>query len=147
MNLERQNTQAEPLRALCIARHAFLTEHLARYFASLGVSTSESVGLGFATDLDDRSEPDVVICDYDLLVTLPLTKWEQHPLLSRKPVVAVSLTRKSQELHLTEVDGIAGFLYLPTLHAAQALQILRAAAARPKYSLPASVATRTVERG
>jgi hypothetical protein len=87
----------------------------------------------------------VLICDYDLLAALPLRKWEQHPLLSKIPIVAVSLTRKSQELHLMDADGIAGFLYLPTLDAAQALQILRAAALRPRYSLPLSVATRTVE--
>jgi DNA-binding NarL/FixJ family response regulator len=105
------------------------------------------VGLSQPTGPADRTAPDVVICDYDLLSALPLHKWEQHPLLSSTPVVAVSLTRKSQELHLTEVDGIAGFLYLPTLEPDQALQILRAATSRPKYSLPLSAATTTVERG
>jgi hypothetical protein len=145
MNFQPQKSQPQPLRAVCVARHSFLTAHLARYFASLGVATSEMVGLAHRDDIADANLPDVVICDYDLLTALPLQKWEQHPLLSRSPVVAVSLTRKSQELHLTEVDGIAGFLYLPTLEPGQALQILRAATSRPKYSLPINAATTTVE--
>ncbi len=146
MNFQQEKTQSEPLRAVCIARHTFLAGHLARYFASLGVLTSEEVGLGYAVDIATPTTPDVVICDYDLLATLPLHKWEQHPLLSKTPVVAVSLTRKCQELHLTDVDGIAGFLYLPTLKPGQALQILRAATSRPSYSLPLRAVTRTVER-
>jgi hypothetical protein len=145
MNLEQRKTQPDPLRATCIARHPFLTGHFSRYFAALGVRTSEMVGLNCASEVADRTPPDVVICDYDLLATLPLRKWEQHPLLSKIPIVAASLTRKSQELHLMDVDVIAGFLYLPTLEPSQALQILRAAASRPRYSLPLSVATRTVE--
>ncbi|HEX2692793.1 MAG TPA: hypothetical protein VHL12_01965 [Gemmatimonadaceae bacterium] len=144
MNLQPQKSQPQPLRAVCVARHSFLTAHLARYFASLGVVTSEMVGLVQRDDAEGTAA-DVVICDYDLLTALPLHKWEQHPLLSKTPVVAVSLTRKSQELHLTEVDGIAGFLYLPTLEPGQALQILRAATSRPKYSLPMNAATTTVE--
>ena len=144
MNLQPQKSQPQPLRAVCVARHSFLTAHLARYFASLGVVTSEMVGLVQRDDAEGIAA-DVVICDYDLLTALPLHKWEQHPLLSKTPVVAVSLTRKSQELHLTEVDGIAGFLYLPTLEPGQALQILRAATSRPKYSLPLNAATTTVE--
>ena len=146
MNLQSQKPQPQPLRAVCIARHSFLTAHLASYFESLGVSTSEMVGLSQTDDAAERDTPDVVICDYDLLTTLPLDKWEQHPLLSKTPVVAVSLTRKSQELHLSDVDGIAGFLYLPTLEPRQALQILRAATSRPKYSLPMNAATTTIER-
>jgi hypothetical protein len=146
MNFPPQKSQPEPLRAVCVARHSFLTGHLARYFTSLGVSTSEMVGLNPVIESADRRAPNVVICDYDLLCALPIHKWEQHPLLSSTPVVAVSLTRKSQELHLTDVDGIAGFLYLPTLEPEQALQILRAATSRPKYSLPLSTATTTVER-
>jgi hypothetical protein len=145
MNFQNEKTQPDTLRAVCIARHPFLTAHFARYFADLGIETYELVGLGHS---DDVAVPpaDIVICDYDLLVTLPLRKWEQHPLLSKIPVVAVSLTRKSQEFHLLDFDGIAGFLYLPTLEPRQALQIVRAAASRPRYSLPLGVATRSVER-
>lgn len=49
--------------------------------------------------------------------------------------IAVSLTRHAEELHLLDVDGIAGFLYLPTLERAPALKILHAAVSRSKYSL------------
>lgn len=91
--------------------------------------------------------PDVVICDYDVLASVPLEQWESDRLLSRTPVVAVSLTRHAEELHLLDINGIAGFLYLPTLDQSAALKILYAAAARPKYSLPTpvSAATRPVE--
>lgn len=137
-----------PLRALCIARHCFLSEHIARYFARMGIVTTEAVGLDAAVVAAGAASPDVVICDYDLLATIPLEKWERDALLSNTPVIAVSLTRHSQELHLLDVNGIAGFLYLPTLETAPALKILHAAAARPKFMLPGplNTAPRTVER-
>ncbi|MEA2763887.1 MAG: hypothetical protein QOK07_291 [Gemmatimonadaceae bacterium] len=115
----------------------------------MGVITSQAVGLEAAVEAARGSSPNVVICDYDLLATIPLEKWERDELLSSIPVIAVSLTRHSQELHLLDINGIAGFLYLPTLETAPALKILHAAAARSKYALPQPVnaAPRTVERG
>jgi CheY-like chemotaxis protein len=145
MNSENEKAQPSSLRAVCIARHPFLSEHIARYFRELGVATTEAVGLSKAQAVADMARPDVVICDYDILATMPLYRWEQHSLLSSTPVVAVSLTRKCEDLHLLDMDGIAGFLYLPTLQPAQALQIIRAAATRPKYSLPPIDAPRVVE--
>src|SRR2546423_15008944 len=137
---------APPLRALCIARHCFLSEHIARYFAQMGVITTNVVGLDSAMESAGELSPDVVICDYDLLATIPLEKWEHDGLLSKTPVIAVSLTRHAEELHLLDIAGIAGFLYLPTLEHASALQILKAAASRPKYSLGLhSSAPRVVE--
>lgn len=137
-------TPTSPLRALCIGRHCILSEHIARYFADLGVLTTNAAGLESAVRGTADWTPDVVICDYDLLATVSLEDWERDPLLSRTPVVAVSLTRHAEELHLLEANGIAGFLYLPTLDRSSALRILHAAAARPKYSLP-TPATRPVE--
>lgn len=151
-------TQTSPLRALCIARHCVLSEHIARYFAAMGILTTNAVGLEAAVNGTPDWTPDVVICDYDVLATIPLEEWERDRLLSRTPVVAVSLTRHAEEIHLLDVNGIAGFLYLPTLDRSAALRILYAAAARPKYSLPApaspattvgtldSAATRPVDR-
>jgi DNA-binding NarL/FixJ family response regulator len=141
--------EAAQLSALCIARHCFLSEHIAQYFARMGLITTQAVGLEAAIGVARGASPDLVICDYDLLATIPLEKWERDELLSNIPVVAVSLTRHSQELHLLDVNGIAGFLYLPTLDTAPALKILRAAAARSKYTLPQPVNTapRTLERG
>jgi len=74
-------------------------------------------------------EPDAVICDYDLLATISLTEWERDPTLSDVPVIAVSLTRHPGEAHLLDVNGIAGFLYLPTLDREDARRLL--AAIRP----------------
>jgi DNA-binding NarL/FixJ family response regulator len=140
-------TPSSPLRALCIARHGFLSEHLSRYFAELGVLTMNAVGLEAAMNGASEWTPDVVICDYDVLATVPLETWERDQLLSRTPVVAVSLTRHAEELQLLDVNGIAGFLYLPTLDRAAALRILHAAAARPKFVLPPLGApARPVER-
>jgi DNA-binding NarL/FixJ family response regulator len=138
---------APPLRALCIARHRYLSEHIARYFAQMGVDTTNAVGLESAMQAAGELSPDVVICDYDLLATIPLDKWERDGLLSKTPVIAVSLTRHAEELHLLDINGIAGFLYLPTLQQAPALRILRAAATRPKYTIgPRASAPRTIER-
>jgi DNA-binding NarL/FixJ family response regulator len=138
--------RSRPLRALCIARHSFLSGHLARYFAAMGIATTDAVGLDAALERAGEAQPDVVICDYDLLATIPLENWESNDLLSQTPVIAVSLTRESQELHLLDVNGIAGFLYLPTLEEAPALKILQAAASRPKFTLNQSArAPRTSE--
>lgn len=138
-----QQNGAAPLRALCVARHCFLSEHIARYFAQMGVSTTNAVGLDLAVESVRDVSPDVVICDYDLLASISLDRWENDGLLSKTPVIAVSLTRHAEELHLLDVNGIAGFLYLPTLEEAPALRILHAAAARSKYTLgtPASAPT------
>ncbi len=141
-------TPTSPLRALCIARHCILSEHIARYFAGMGVLTTTAVGIDAAMNGPADRTPDVVICDYDVLATVPLEQWESDRLLSKTPVVAVSLTRNAEELHLLDVNGIAGFLYLPTLDQSSALRILYAAAARPKYSLPSThtpATTRPVE--
>ena len=101
----------------------------------MGVATTDVVGLDAALERAADTSPDVVICDYDLLATLPLESWEANDLLSQTPVIAISLTRHAQELHLLDVNGIAGFLYLPTLEPAPAMKILQAAAARSRFSL------------
>jgi hypothetical protein len=119
---------------LCIARHCFLSEHIARYFADMGVVTSNAVGIDSAVESPGGPPPDVIICDYDVLASVPLEKLEQNPVLSKTPVIAVSLTRRAEELHLFDLEGIAAFLYLPTLQQAPALQIMTAAASRPKYT-------------
>jgi DNA-binding NarL/FixJ family response regulator len=112
----------------------------------MGVATTDAVGLESAAKAAAEASPDVVICDYDVLATIPLQEWEHDVLLSNTPVIAVSLTRHAEELQLLDVNGIAGFLYLPTLEQAPALRILHAAAARPKYSLGSGArAPRTLE--
>ncbi len=101
----------------------------------MGIVTTNGVGLDSAAEAVGDNSPDVVICDYDVLANVPLERWEHSTLLSKTPVIVVSLTRRAEELHLLDINGIAGFLYLPTLDQASALQILKAAASRPKYTL------------
>jgi DNA-binding NarL/FixJ family response regulator len=113
----------------------------------MGVATTNAVGLQSAAESPSEISPDVVICDYDLLASIPLETWEHDGLLSKIPVIAVSLTRNAEDLQLLDANGIAGFLYLPTLEQASALRILRAAASRSRYNLtPRTRAPRTTER-
>ena len=116
------------MRVLCVGRHPFLSAHLCRFFDALNVETKPAVGLDDAIEAAAMCQPDAVVCEYDLLATIPLDGWERDPLLSRLPVIAVSLTRRPEEIHLLDVNGIAGFLYLPTLKHERALQVLSAAA-------------------
>jgi CheY-like chemotaxis protein len=129
------------MRVLCVGRHPYLSAHLCRFFDALGVTTRPAVGLEEAIEAAAEHQPDAVICDYDLLATIPLDGWERDPLLSRLPVIAVSLTRRPDEVHVLDVNGIAGFLYLPTLQRERALQVLGAAASwrRAGVSAPASL--------
>lgn len=122
------------LHALCVARHRFIAEHLARFFAEVGVDTAGAVGVRGAVERARERAPDVVVCEYELLATLPLDAWECDAVLRRTPFVAVSLTRPSGEMYPLDANGIAGFLYLPLLTPADAHRILHAAAARPTYS-------------
>jgi hypothetical protein len=116
------------MRVLCVGRHPFLSAHLCRFFEALGVDSHAVVGLESAVEAAAAHAPDAVICEYDLLATISLESWERDPLLSRLPVIAVSLTRRPDEVHLMDVNGIAGFLYLPTLDREHALRMLGAAA-------------------
>jgi hypothetical protein len=126
---------------LCVGRHPFLSAHPCRFFDALGVEAKPVVGLNDASDAAAEYQPDAVVCDYDLLATIPLDGWERDPLLSRLPVIAVSLTRRPEEVHLLDVNGIAGFWYLPTLESEQALKMLSAAASwrRAGVTAPASL--------
>ena len=130
------------LLALCVGRHAFLADHFARFFATLGVETADAVGLDEALGVSRSFRPDVVICEYEVLATLSLEGWEQDELLSHMPVIAVSLTRRPHEAHLLDVNGIGGFLYLPLLDRDAAMRIISAAAkgSRNRY-VPAPVTT------
>jgi len=124
---------------LCVGRHEYLSDHLGLFFRELGLDTESVVGVEEAVAAARRVRPDVVICDYDLLATVPLGAWERDAVLSRTPVVAVSLTRRPDEEHLLDVNGIAGFLYLPTLGREEALTALAGACRRPSYVLHSSL--------
>ena len=123
-----------PLYVVCVARHEYLATHLARFFESAEVCTVGAVGVQGAVDSTRSCAPDVVVCEYELLTTQPLDDWECDEVLRYAPIVAVSLTRQSNELVPLDCNGIAGFLYLPTLAPADAHKLLRAAAARPRFT-------------
>jgi hypothetical protein len=129
------NDEAPRLRALCVGRHEFLSDHIARFFGSLGIDTRNAAGLQQALEVSRAFAPDVVIAEYELLAMLSLHAWEADELLSCTAVIAVSLTRRPHEAQLLDVSGIAGFLYLPLLDAEAAGKIIAAAAAssRRKY--------------
>jgi DNA-binding NarL/FixJ family response regulator len=131
-----------PLSALCVGRHRFLSDHLGLYFTNIGLRTQCVVGLDEALVAVRAAAPDVVICEYDLLATIPLEAWEHDAAFERVPVIAVSLTRRPEEMHLLDVNGIGGFLYLPTLDPEAALRVLemtrRAAEYTPARGFPRS---------
>jgi CheY-like chemotaxis protein len=125
------------MRVLCVARHSFLSGHLCQYFSTLDAETHAAVGLQEAISLARSQRPDVVVCDYDLLTKAALDRWERESSLASLPVIAVSLTRRPEEVHF---DGhtVAGFLYLPTLTRDDALRVLSAARRAGGVSLPHS---------
>jgi hypothetical protein len=123
------------LRALCVGRHPYLADHFARFFSDLGVETCQATGLEQALVESRTFRPQVIICEYEVLVTLSLEAWERDELLSKMPVIAVSLTRHPHEAHLLDVNGIGGFLYLPLLDGDAALRVISAACSpsKPQY--------------
>jgi hypothetical protein len=123
------------LKALCVGRHRYLSDHFGQFFRRLGVDATCVVGIDDAINAARAHHPDVVFCEYDLLATVPLEPWERDPFLSRVPVIAVSLTRRCDEMHLLDVNNIAGFFYLPTLTADDARRLLHAVRPSAGYSL------------
>ena len=109
---------------MCVGRHQYLSDHVCSVFRDFGLETAPAVGLDGALAAARERTFDLVLCDYDLLAMIPLEEWERDGRLSRIPVVAVSLTRRQEEVHLLDVNGIAGFLYLPALDHETALRVL-----------------------
>jgi CheY-like chemotaxis protein len=125
------------MRVLCVARHEFLSGHLCQYFSGLDAETQAAVGFDEAIVLAQEQRPDVVVCDYDLLSNAALDRWERESSLSSLALIAVSLTRRPEEVY---VDGqtVVGFLYLPTLGRDDALRVLAAARRASSVSVPPS---------
>lgn len=123
-----------PTRALCVGRHRFLSDHLGLFFSRLGLETRCAVGVadGLAVIHDDR--PDVVICDYDLLTAVPIGDFAEEQLFARVPVLAVSMTRRPDEMHALDIGGIGGFLYLPAVDAESVLGVLEMMRGSSQYS-------------
>ena len=115
---------APKVLVLCIARHVYISEHIARFFARVGALTESAVGLSEGATRAHQRRPDVVVCEYDLLATLPISAWERDETLSCLPILAVSLTRRPGEVNLLDVNGVSGFLYLPVLTDEKVHQVL-----------------------
>ena len=121
---------------LCVARHRYLAQHLARFLGQTGAVTRSAVGFSEARAIAAACSPDVVAAEYDLLTRLPLRGWEQDEILSQRPVIAVSLTRRPGDANALDVNGIAGYLYLPEIGADAALRVMEAAAAATTVRAP-----------
>lgn len=127
------------MKALCVGRHRYLSDHFGQFFRRLGVDAASVVGISDAIEAAREQRPDIVFCEYDLLATMPLESWERDPFLSRIPVIAISLTRRSDEMHLLDVNNIAGFFYLPALTDEDARRLLHAVRPSAGYTLPSTL--------
>lgn len=123
------------MRLLCVGRHAYLSEHLCRYFRELGADCAAAVGVADAAKVAESFEPHVVVCDCDLITPMLLDEWSSAPSLAELPLVAVSLTRRPEEMPPLELLGVAGVLYLPALGTAQ-IKALLAGAHRRRGVMP-----------
>jgi chemotaxis response regulator CheB len=119
------------MRVLCVGRHAFLSEHLCRYFRDAGAECEPAVGAAEVLRKAARFEPEVVVSDCDLITPSLLESWTREPALAQVPVLAVSLTRRPEEASPAELCGLTAVIYLPALDREQARALL-AAVHRPR---------------
>jgi hypothetical protein len=124
------------MRLLCVGRHAYLSEHLCRYFRELGADCAAAVGSSEAQQLAPSFEPHVVVCDSDLITPALLDEWSVDRSMADIPLLAVSLTRRPEELPPIELLGVAGVLYLPALDATQMKALLAGAHRRRGVTPP-----------
>ena len=101
------------MRVLCVARHPILSEHLCRFFERFEVAAAPCVGIRSARGMITAYDPDIMICDYDLLTPSELEGWRADASTKTVPIVAVSMTKRPGEVRLAAATGVVGFLYLP----------------------------------
>ena len=107
----------------------------------MGIETRAAVGMQGAPVESGDFQPDVVICEYELLATLSIEAIERDAILSRRPLIAVSLSKRPAEAQVTDMSGIGGFLYLPLIEPDQAMRVIRAAAASARRTYVPAPAT------
>jgi DNA-binding NarL/FixJ family response regulator len=112
------------MRVLCVTRHPILSEHLCRFFEQFDLAAVPCVGVPRARSLVPAYDPDLVLCDYDLLTPSELAQWRADAAARVVPIVAVSMTRRPSEVRLVEATGVVGFLYLPTTSPSVARHLL-----------------------
>jgi chemotaxis response regulator CheB len=126
------------MRVLCVGRHAYLSEHLCRYFSTVGAECEPAVGAAEVLPMVARWEPEVVVADFDVLSPALLDAWAREPQMAVLPVLAVSMTRRPGETLPADLCGTAAVVYLPALDREQAAALLasvhRPTAVRSPYS-------------
>lgn len=103
------------MRVLCVARHPILSDHLCRFFERFDVAAAAVVGVRQARMKVSSYDPDLVLCDYDLLTPTQLELWRADPSCAGVPIVAVSMSKRPDEIVPFEERAVLGFVYLPTL--------------------------------
>jgi hypothetical protein len=107
---------------LCVGRHRYLSEHVARVFDEFGVDTCAAVGLSQAAAIAGTF--DAILCEYDLLEPLTEAEWHASPLLAIDRLIVYSLNRRLDEVPPLAVRGAIRFLYLPLITRELALQTI-----------------------
>ena len=127
------------MRVLCIGRHPYLSGHYRRFFEGLGLEVVSTEDITDAVQLLPSIAPDVALVDYDLLATRPMGAWLDDAVAREVPLVAVSLTRRPEEM-LLDRNLLVGGLYLPAVVPATVVAALRQAASRGGVVLPLDAA-------
>lgn len=121
------------MRVLCVGRHAFLSEHLCRVFGAVGAVCEPVVGASEVARAAARFEPQVIVCEGDLLSSAVLEGFASEPALADIPVLAVSLTPRADDVVFPELHATdpAAVIYLPALDRLQIAALL-SSARRPR---------------
>jgi len=121
------------MRVLCVGRHAFLSEHLCRVFGAVGALCEPIIGSASVPGAAARFEPDVVVCEGDLLTQIVLEGWAREAALRDVPVLAVSMTPRADDVLSADLGASApaAAVYLPSLDRAQ-ISTLLASLRRPR---------------
>jgi len=115
------------MRVLCIARHPMLSQHIAALCTSAAAECRPVVGMIEGMREARISQPEVVLCEVDLLVPDAMRAWDEDPVVTRVPLLAVSLTRRQNESPMLLGAPVAGYLYLPTIDTRDLARALAAA--------------------
>lgn len=107
---------------LCVGRHRYLSEHVARVFDGFGLDTCAAVGLSAAAKIAGTFA--AILCDYDLLEPLTEEEWRESPVLALDRLIVYSLNRRFDEVPPLAVRGAIRFLYLPITTRELALQTI-----------------------
>lgn len=118
------------MRILCIGRHEILSRHVAALCDQSSAECCSVVGMEEGMRQAVSLQPEMVLCDVDLLAPDVMRIWEDEATLRRIPVLAVSLSRKPNEVPAFPGTPVAGFLYLPSLRAGDLERAIVAASGR-----------------